>query len=220
MTLDAASYDILWSIYDQTGIRPEWLLPVLYFESGLNPSAQNAYGYSGINQASSSIISSYAGTDLGTYVTWPASRQLDTVVRGMYADLVNHYGPIRSATRAYQANFLPATLATAHALSDVISSQGDSYYGPNAGLDVDHNGVITLGDLAIVMAKSAAAPAVQTAIANAYQVRPNETPQDPVYGQDFTSNFQKSVSMAIGGLALGGGLYLAWEWAARRYRLA
>jgi len=35
-----------------------------------------------------------------------------------------------------------------------------------------------------------------------------------------TNNFQKVVSMAVGGVVLGGGLYLAWEWAARRYRLA
>lgn len=224
--LDAASYDVLWSIYDQTGIRPEYLLPVLARESGLDPSIPNSAGYPyyGINQASTDLISTYAGTDPSTYLTWPASRQLDTVVRGMLAALVNRYGPLRSATRVYQANFLPATLSTARSLNSVVAGENGPYateYSANVGLDADHNGVITLSDLATEMARMVAKSYVQQAIADAYKVRPTEVMHNPVYGDDFTSGFQQAVSMAIGGIALGAGIYYVWEWAqARRLRFA
>lgn len=219
--LDAASFDALWSIYDQTGVRPEYLLPVLYIESGLDPSIPNraGYPYYGINQASTSWIAQYAGTDPQTYLTWPASRQLDTVVRGMLGSLVNTYGPLRSGIRVYQANFLPATLSKATALSDVIAARGDPFYGPNAGLDANQDGEITLGDLATVVGRAANAAAVQSAIADAYQVRPSESLQDPVFGTDFGRVVAPSAGMVLAvAAATGLGIYVAlenpfgWRW--------
>ena len=46
MSLDfPAAADALWALYDATGIRPEWILPVLYSESGFNPAIVNSLGY-------------------------------------------------------------------------------------------------------------------------------------------------------------------------------
>ena len=116
------------------------------------------------------------------------------------------YGPIGSGTRAYQANFLPATLATARSLSSVLATQGDAVYAANSGLDRNHSGAITVGDLAAVVAAMATKPAVQAAIAQTYALRPGESPKDPVYGDDF---YWQANPWAMAGLILAGGVVAA-----------
>jgi|SRR5579864_544283 len=188
MGLDAASYGELWRIASETGVLPEYLLPGLYFESGFDPSIPNRAGepFYGINQASADLISAYAGTDPQTYLTWPASAQLRTVVRGYVKALVNQYGKIRSATRFYQANFYPASLETARGLNDVIVAAPSAAYNANAGLDKDKKGSITVADLARVMTTAASSHAVQSAIAATYAAKGRYSPLDigvsgPVY---------------------------------------
>jgi hypothetical protein len=205
MSLDAASYPLLWGFADSTGVRPEWVLPVLHHESGFNPALPNSAGYPyyGLNQVSGGYLTS-RGVAPADYLTWPASKQLQQVV----LPFLHAYAGVRSATRLYQANFLPATLKTATSLSDVISRKGDPYYGPNASLDANHDGVITVGDLAAVLEKDVASPAVQQAIAAAYLVRPDESPKDPVYGEDFMQPATKTWLIALGIAAVAGvGVY-------------
>lgn len=199
-----ASGTALWALFDQGGPRPEYVLPVLYSESGFDPSVQNhaGYPYYGVNQASESLISAYAGTDVATYTTWPASEQIATVVTGMFKAIVAGYGPIRSGTRAYQANFLPATLATAHGLKSVLAAAGSSIYTANAGFDTGKKGTITVQDLANFVAHAAGTAAVQQAIAQTYALRPGERPHDPVYGEDFGG-------ISLGGIAVAAGLLYA-----------
>jgi hypothetical protein len=222
--LDAPAYDVLWQIAAETGVRPEYLLPVLSLESGFNPAISNGAGapYYGINQASVYLISTYAGVDPQTYLTWPASRQLSTVVEGMLKELVSSHGPLRSATRVYQGNFLPATLASAKKLTDVITSAPSAFYTANSGLDVNHDGAITVGDLAAKMAHEAKKQAVQDAIRAAYAARegasPLAAPTDVshiVYGDDFGLMQEipwiKTGLIAAGILAVGGGIIYAIE---------
>ncbi len=196
MSLDfPASGEALWALYDQTGIRPEYLLPVLYSESGFRPDVVNSLGYTGINQASTAMLASY-GTSSADYATWPASQQIQRVVTPEYANIQNQLGvAIRSGTKAYQLNFLPATLSTAGSLDSVLATEGNTneygagnVYGANAGFDYQHKGTITVGDLAHFVAKAAANPTVQSAISQTYALRPSETMQDPVYGTDFGGN--------------------------------
>ena len=189
MSLDfPASADALWSIYNSTGVRPEWLIPVLAYESGLNPGVANAAGYPyyGLNQIAGSQLQA-RGIDPADYLTWPASRQLSTVVGPYIAGQVKSFGPLQSATRVYQANFLPATLKTATWLGDVIATRGDAYYGPNAGLDQSGKGFITTEDLAQVMTKAAAEAGAMSALAQTYARAPVDVggPYDAVYGLDF-----------------------------------
>ncbi len=187
--LDATAYQALWGIYDATGIRPEWLVPVLYHESGLNPAATNG-AYHGIGQNSPADIQRYSGVDPATYLTWSAGAQLNTAVRGYFQAIVAAYGSLRSGVRIYQAEFLPATLPTARNLSDVIASTSNDPYGfyaSNQSLDPNHDGIITLQDLADVVSHDAKAPQVQAALAATYAIRPDETQTDPALGDDFGS---------------------------------
>jgi hypothetical protein len=179
--LDEASYAVLASM----PVRPEYLLPVLQSESGLNPAVQNqaGYPYYGIGQDSADILASH-GIDPTDYLTWPASKQLETVVKPYMQGIIDRYGPLNSGARCYQANFLPATLATATSLDSVIATQGSDVYAANAGFDTAHAGVITVQDLADFVAKAASTQAVQDAIAKTYAIS-GGSPNDPVYGTDF-----------------------------------
>lgn len=188
MTLADDALQACWSLYDRVGLRPEYVLPVLYFESGFNPAIQNAAGYPyyGISQNSAAQIAA-AGTTPSAYLAMSAGDQIRLVVTSYFAGVVSRYGPLRSATRSYQANFLPATLATVRGLPQIVTPKGTSYYASNVVLDPLHHGAITLSDLAFVMTRSARSVAVQTSIARAYVLRPSEVPheQEPVYGTDF-----------------------------------
>lgn len=192
----------LWSIADQTGIRPEYLIPVLYFESGFQPSAANAAGapYYGIAQTSAAQLAAL-GTTPAAYLGMSAAAQIALAVAPFFRNAAA-LAPIRSATRAYQANFLPATLPTVRGLTQVVAPHGTSAYASNPALDPFHHGAILLSDLAAVMSRSAEAPAVKQAIARAYALRPSAgVPRNPVYGTDFVD------PLLVGAVA---GLAAAW----------
>lgn len=192
-----SSSNALWRIYTNTGIRPEYLLPVLFSESGFNPAIQNSAGYDywGLNQISGSTLQRYGFTS-ADYKTWPASRQLNDVVLQYMAAQVRAYGPLKSGTRVYQANFLPATLKTATNLNSVIATRpaagcpagAGGVYCANKGLDRENKGTITVRDLSGFIGRAAASQQVKDAIAAAYAQRPeNGPPKDPVLGEDFGS---------------------------------
>ncbi len=206
MSLDfPAMGSALWSLSDATGLRPEYLLPVLWHESGFNPAIVNGIGCTGINQLCQNIPDGYAGLS--------ASQQMAAVVSPMFRGLVTRYGALRSGVRVYQANLLPATLPVVKTLSGVLARKGSSapvpgaktpsqaaVYTRNSGLDADKSGAITLADLAAVVRLDAARPQVKSAIAQTYALRPGLSPRDPVYGDDFP----------------GAGGFLGWslgEWA-------
>jgi hypothetical protein len=186
-----AAGEALWAIFDAGGPRPEFVLPTLWAESGFEPSIQNLAGASnfGVNQATPGLISSYASTDPGTYVTWTASQQIATVVRGMLLDLVSKYGPLRSGARVEQANFLPSTLSTARSLDAVLTRFPEAAYQGNVALDTANKGTITIRDLAAFLTRGAkqSGGRVQAAIAQTYDLRPDERPREMVLGDDFGS---------------------------------
>ena len=190
MSLDfPASGVALWSIFDAGGPRPEFVLPVLWSESGFNPSITNSIGCQGVNQNCSPPPG---------YNTWSASQQIAGSVKPYMLSYVQKYGPLRSGTRVYVANFLPCTLPKATDLSYVLAVRGSSapvcpgfqlsqaaVYNANPGLDYQKTGAIRVSDMAHFIAKAAGSSAVKNAIAQTYALRPSETPQDPVYGTDF-----------------------------------
>lgn len=180
MTLDSAAFPALWSISDATGVRPEYLLPVLWGESGLHPEVQNHAGadYWGLNQISGDTLRNQ-GIDPHDYLTWSASRQLRTIVGPSIANLVSSRGPIRSGTRLYQANFLPATLKNALNFSDVVCGKNGPFadaYAGNVALDIGNKGAITVGDLAKRVGDAITRSTVDAAIAQAYAVRGEPRP--------------------------------------------
>jgi hypothetical protein len=182
-----AAGEALWSIFDATGIRPEYLLPVLAYESGFRPDIPNGAGapYYGIGQNGVADIATFAGVDPETYMTWSASQQLATVVKGYFGRIVARYGQLNSGTRVYQAEYLPGTLPSVTSLDGVLSRAPSAYYEDNKSFDHGGKGYITLDDLRMVVAAKAADGYVKSAIAQTYALRPSETPEDPALGTDF-----------------------------------
>jgi hypothetical protein len=172
-----ASADALWQIYNQTGIKPEFIIAVLNAESGLDPTIVNSIGCAGLNQLCSGWLQQL-GFTAQSYAALPASQQLLQGVLPYMLNAVKSYGPIRSGTRLYQANYLPATMSAASAaaagvgyaknLDDVMTSSPSSYYTQNKGFDTSNKGYITLRDLANAVARSARTSAVQQAITATY----------------------------------------------------
>jgi hypothetical protein len=209
MSLDMpAMGQALWSLSDATGLRPEYVLPVLYNESGFNPAITNSIGCVGINQACPNAMPVPAG-----YASWAASQQMTGLVTPMYKAIIAKYGAIRSATRAYQANFLPATLPTARNLSSPLAIRGSGaliapglsnavVYAANASLDANKDGVITVADLAAKMSAVVKTPAVQAAIAQTYALRPGSSPMNAVYGQDFPWETLNLTDIALVGVGV------------------
>lgn len=187
----------LWTLSDASGVRPEWVLPVLYLESGFDPTLQNRAGapYYGIGQDSGDTLARQ-GVEPGAYLAMGAAEQLRTVVVPRIAELARDYGPLRSATRVYQANFLPGTLRRAPGLASVLVWRGSPYYESNRLLDVTKDGAITVSDLAWWMAREAREPEVRAAIVRAYEMRPDETPRNVVYGGDFPNPVGTSIVVA------------------------
>ena len=175
----------LWILFDATGIRPEYLLPVLYYESGFDPSRPNAQGapYYGVAQTSGSHLTAI-GTTPAAFLAMTAAEQIRLAVAPYFRDLAPL--GIGSGARAYQANLLPATLATVRGLAQVVAQRGSFAYASNAQLDVFHQGAITLAGLAVVMGRSAASAPVRAAIARAYALRPAAgPPRNPAFGTDY-----------------------------------
>jgi hypothetical protein len=197
-----ASSQALWSIYDATGIRPEFLLPVLSYESGLDPSVPNRAGapYYGIGQNSGSFITELTGLSPADYLTKPASYQLQNVVLPYFNGIVRQYGSLTSGVRVYQAEYMPASLQYAPGLDDVITKSPAIEYTDNIVFDKQRKGYITPRDLAAAVASQVPHPAVQQAIAAAYAFAPTlGPPQDPVWGANgWTLTPKVTAAIAIG----------------------
>jgi hypothetical protein len=118
------------------------------------------------------------------------------------------FGPLQSGTRVYQANFLPATLATATTLASVLATKPaagcasgttSNVYCANQGLDSNGNGTIEVSDLAHFVAKEAAIPAVAAVIASAYAAAPSGAgaQTDATYGTDWTGASSTAVAASV-----------------------
>jgi hypothetical protein len=188
----------LWALYDASGVRPEWVLPMLYLESGFDPSIPNAAGSQnyGIAQDFGPYLTRH-GIAPADYLKMTAAEQLHAIVVPRLTELSKRWGPLRSATRVYQGNYLPATLKTAPGLASVVAWRGSPEYTANALLDVTKDGAITVSDLAWWMRHEAAEPEAKAAILRAYELRPKETPSNVVYGQDFASPVTVSLAFAV-----------------------
>ena len=184
MPLDEAFWPALWDAALASGTRPEVLLAVWYAESGLEPTIQNAIGCIGLNQSCPKPNGpGFPGDDASGYKATPASGQVTAWIKPQLLGLVaRNGGPFRSAARYRQANWLPATLATAKRPGDIIAAAAGPYawaYEANRGLDVRGAGAVTLDDLGFGLEQlidhGAAAP-LERAIATAYAHRPDNAP--------------------------------------------
>jgi hypothetical protein len=187
MSLDWPAFgDALWSVSDQLGIRPEWQLPVLYLESGFNPAALNAGGCVGLNQFCPGTYGGYVNVPVDQYRSWAASKQLAGPVLAYWRNAQSQ-GQIRSSTRLMVAQLGPGLLRSTHNLSDVVFASPSGGYRGNCGVFDPGcaKGHFNVQDIANVMSRISASPAVQNATSVAYAMRPDEQMHDPVYGDDW-----------------------------------
>ena len=219
--LDNAFYTTIWQVYTATGIRPEWIVPVLYAESGLNPGVINSIGCAGLNQLCAGWLQTI-GMTAEQYAALPASEQLTTGVIPYMTDAVSRYGRLRSGTRVYQANYLPATLSTARSLTSVIASAPSAYYAQNKGFDTQNKGYITLQDLANSVARAVSTPTVRAVLDQVYSgpyisagIFGGPGPEeDPVYGEDFGAGAELAgipwQTIGVTAAILAGSAGIAW----------
>jgi hypothetical protein len=186
LALDAAFWPALWSLVAlPSGTRPEVLLAVWLYESDLDPTAQNGDGCIGLNQTCPAALGGpgFPGGDgeAQAYRSAPASAQLAWIAPQVLRGVALNGGPFESAARYFQANLLPATLATARARGDVIAARAGPYaaaYAANAQLDSNGDGAITLDDLGHALQGKALASGntLADAIASSYAAAPPGAP--------------------------------------------
>lgn len=164
-------WDKLKEICSAVGMKPEDLIAVMSYESGLDPAAHNKNGNaSGLIQFMPDTLHGlgYKGTD-SDFRTLDAINQLDYVSKYITNQTANNGGPFKSAAQYYVGNLWPVALKlqgvrdqdpdTVILYKDppfkrwagVSIDQERAGYKGNAGLDVDHDGKITFGDLQRVM---------------------------------------------------------------------
>lgn len=201
-----------------TGIRPEYLIPVLSAESGLNPGLQNRAGhdYWGLNQLSGKFLRDN-GVNPQEYLTWSASEQLNGPILTFLGRTAQSFGTPKSALRTYQLNFAPATLRTAKKLTDPIYSSPSASYTANRALDKNNKGYISVADLGQFVQKEIDKPEVKAAIDAAYAERPERSVdrKDPLLGEDFQKDGDSKTQsyffpILLGGLLVGAAAYYAF----------
>lgn len=131
------------SIAQLLKVDPQWLMQVMYRESGLNPKAVNQYsGATGLIQFMPSTAEGL-GTTTTALRNMSAVQQLDYV----YKYFKGYTGKMHSYYDVYAVVFFPAligkpdtwVLQTAHTSAATIARQ-------NPDVDVNKDGVITVAD--------------------------------------------------------------------------
>ena len=160
----------------------------------------NPGGCVGLNQFCPGTYEGYVHVPVSEYQTWSASKQLSGPVFEYWRNALK-FGQIRSATRLMLSQLGQVLLKTDPALDSIVFRSGTVEYKQNCGLDTSCRdrvhctggckGYITVQDLANSMAIQVRTPAVQTALAQAYAMRPGERPRDPVYGDDYPPGFSR-----------------------------
>ncbi|MBO0946999.1 transglycosylase SLT domain-containing protein [Fibrella forsythiae] len=125
------------------GIRPAWLLIIMFKESGLNPKAVNKYS------GASGLIQFMPGTakGLGTSV-----EHIRTLTGLQQMEWVRKYftpyrGRMHSLWDTYFAVFYPAAIGKP--AEHVLFAAGTKAYKWNAGMDMNKNGKVTVSDVKV-----------------------------------------------------------------------
>jgi hypothetical protein len=167
---DTAFYKKLTEVCNDLGMNPRDLLLVMWMESGVDPAnpAGGQNGARGLIQFEPDTLRSMKVSehDIDTFRGKSGIEQLDYVKRFIQTMQNAHNGgrPFGSATKYYCCNFYPATmyrwkgddimqnLNTIVVNSNANNQNERKAYRDNKILDVDHDGVITVGDIARMLA--------------------------------------------------------------------
>lgn len=138
---------------ERLSLDPNYIGAVMSLESGFNPKAVNASGgATGLIQFMPATAT-HLGTSTAALKSMTAVQQLPFVEkyfeqagRAIRSDVPGDY---------YMATFYPSFVGRS---SDaVIATQGQAVYDQNAGLDVDHDGTLTVGDVTAKIENAVAA---------------------------------------------------------------
>lgn len=188
---------------------PVHFLAVWCAESGLDPAAVNPSGGArGLNQMMPETLR-WLGAP-ANFERLSAEQQLPWIERLIAQSEALIGGPFSSAARYYHANFFPATLARGGAPNTVVvardanSALERSAYAANVGLDVDHDGAITLADLDAVLlrVRRRHAESVARLAAAVEALQPHEPDQAPRPARARGLEVWIGVAMALGALGI------------------
>lgn len=171
-------YEKLNNISKDLGMNPRDLLLVMFFESGIDPSATNKNGgAAGLIQFMPQTLKDMGVNPKG-FNRKSSEEQLNYVKRFIEGKK-NVIGgkPFTSATQYYHANFYPATLVRWNGSDpfknrNVVVVDGNSpsrqernAYKANRVLDTNNDGIISVGDLTRTMLKAERSSQFRTALA-------------------------------------------------------
>jgi len=129
-------------ISQRLGVPAEYLMAVMGFETGgtYSPSAKNSVsGATGLIQFIPSTAAGL-GTSTAALAQMSAIQQLDYVEKY----LSSYKGRLKSLSDVYMAVLWPA--AVGKSSDQALWSKGSNEYTQNSGLDIDKNGVVTVGE--------------------------------------------------------------------------
>jgi len=122
-------------------IDPDYLATVMSRESGFNPAATNPHtSATGLIQFMPRTAERL-GTSVGALRAMTAEQQLPFVQK-YYAPFA---GRVHNVGDAYMATFMPKYVGQPS--ETVLFSEGSTGYQQNAGLDLDKDGAIRIGDV-------------------------------------------------------------------------
>lgn len=135
-------------VANRLGMNPDHLMAVMMFESGLNPAISNKYsGATGLIQF---MNAAGVGTTKSALKKMSGVQQLDYVEKY----LSPYKGKMKNMQDAYMAVFSPAFIGSSAGTG--MYKSGSLAYGQNKGLDINKDGVITVGEAASLPASKLA----------------------------------------------------------------
>jgi hypothetical protein len=125
------------------GIRPEWLMQIMLWESGLRPDIRN--GQQG--QTATGLIQFIEDTAnaLGTTTAQLAQMTRVEQMRYVYAYFKPYAGKMNSVYDVYMVTFAPAFLGKPDS-TRMGGAKWAEWARVNRGFDLDRNGQITIGE--------------------------------------------------------------------------
>ena len=153
---------------ERLNVNPADMLLLMYLESnGLDPAAvAKSTGASGLNQFMPSTLKDYFSGSIEEYRKLSGEDQLDYIEKFFEKSLKGKN--ITSSAQLYIANYLP-TRANLSGVQDKIKEtplcqRGSDFYEKNSGLDANHDGVITYGDIENILAPLSQKPGYLAAL--------------------------------------------------------
>src|SRR6218665_81548 len=130
-------------IAGRLGIKPDWLMIVMYAESKLNHLASNSGSTAvGLIQFLNKTLANL-GTNREAILSMTNVQQLDYVEK--YFVSLGVKGKMTDVYQVCLAVFLPKYMYSSD--STIIAYSGTATYNANKGMDIDKNGQLSVGDV-------------------------------------------------------------------------